>query len=265
MALPCILVTRPEPEASAWAQQLRQRGLNAQALPLILIAPPRRIAPAPTGPWRALMFVSGHAVQHFFAGSPANAQALRPARAWAPGPGTARALLTAGVSAAEIDTPAHDARQFDSEHLWQVVQHQIRPADRVLIVRGIDCPEEAPPSSDLAALRRGSGREWLADRIRQAGGEVDYQVVYERRPPVAEPALLSRARAAAEDGSVWLFSSSEAVRNLQACLPELDWHGATALVTHPRIGEAATAAGFGRVLGTRPALDEVVASIESGS
>ena len=62
---------------------------------------------------------------------------------------------------------------------------------------------------------------------------------------------------------MWLFSSSEAIANLRQCLPSLDWHAARALVTHPRIGEAARAAGFGHVTDTRPTLAAVAASIES--
>ena len=69
--------------------------------------------------------------------------------------------------------------------------------------------------------------------------------------------------AAAADGALWLFSSSEAITNLCQCLPGTDWSAARALVTHPRIGDAARAAGFGAVHDTRPTLEAVAASIES--
>ena len=46
-------------------------------------------------------------------------------------------------------------------------------------------------------------------------------------------------------------------------LPDQDWGQARALVTHPRIAQAARAAGFGSVQECRPALADVVASIES--
>jgi uroporphyrinogen-III synthase len=74
---------------------------------------------------------------------------------------------------------------------------------------------------------------------------------------------LQLARAAATDGAVWLFSSSEAVANLQACLPGQDWGAARALTTHGRIAEAARAAGFGVVREARPALADILASLES--
>ena len=65
------------------------------------------------------------------------------------------------------------------------------------------------------------------------------------------------------DGSLWLFSSSEAVANLCAALPSQDWSSARALATHPRIADAARRAGFGRVDATAASLEAVVRSLES--
>jgi uroporphyrinogen-III synthase len=62
---------------------------------------------------------------------------------------------------------------------------------------------------------------------------------------------------------VWLFSSSEAVANLQSLLPDQSWQQARAVATHPRIAQAARTAGFGVVCESRPILGAVVASIES--
>ena len=86
---------------------------------------------------------------------------------------------------------------------------------------------------------------------------------YRRLPPRLDAARQARARSAAADGALWLFSSSEAIGNLLQCLPGTDWSAARALVTHPRIGEAARQAGFGAVVDTRPTLEAVAASIES--
>ena len=54
-----------------------------------------------------------------------------------------------------------------------------------------------------------------------------------------------------------------AVRHLQQCLPGQGWQRARAIATHPRIAEAALAAGFGAVHGARPTLEAVAASIKS--
>ncbi|HRL37460.1 MAG TPA: uroporphyrinogen-III synthase, partial [Ottowia beijingensis] len=95
------------------------------------------------------------------------------------------------------------------------------------------------------------------------GAQVDQVAAYRRLPPQLSAAQQARARAAAADGALWLFSSSEAITNLCQCLPGTDWSAARALVTHPRIGDAARAAGFGAVHDTRPTLEAVAASIES--
>lgn len=82
-------------------------------------------------------------------------------------------------------------------------------------------------------------------------------------------AQLQRARVASTDGSVWLFSSAEAVANLVQ-MPEMagmDWRHARAVATHPRIVQAVQAAGWGVVVASRPALKDIrdtLASIESG-
>ena len=110
---------------------------------------------------------------------------------------------------------------------------------------------------------QGAGRDWLASRLREAGAEVELLAVYERQLPVWTAQQLDLARQAASDGSLWLFSSSEAVANLQQLLPQQKWHSGLALTTHERIASKALSAGFGRVLHSRPSLDDVVASIES--
>jgi uroporphyrinogen-III synthase len=156
------------------------------------------------------------------------------------------ALCRAGVPAAQIDAPAADARQFDSEALWAAVGRQPWQGRRVLIVRG----------QGTAAA---PGRDWLAQQLLAAGAQVDFVAVYQRRAPVFTAPQRQLLAAAARDGSVWLFSSSEAV----AHLPPQDWSRARAVATHPRIAEAVRAAGWGVVAESRPALEDIVASIES--
>jgi len=259
-----VLVTRPEPEAGQWVQALAARHIAAAALPLIAIGPPPdpealAAAQARLGEYAALMFVSGNAARHFFASNVALALIQKPfeaikTRVWAPGPGTAAVLGALGVPAARIDQPAADAAQFDSESLWQSVGADLRPGQRVLVVRGGE-------DGDSAA---GSGRDWLSERVRAAGGAVDFVVAYTRGAPEFGPDALALARhGAAPGGPLWLLSSSQALRHLRAALPGQSWAGARALATHPRIAEAARSAGFCQVFECRPALEDVAASIES--
>ncbi len=268
--MPRVIVTRPAREAAHWVQQLGQHGIAAAALPLIAIGPhtdptaQRALAQArkQLDQYRALMFVSGNAVVYFFESNwplapDGKALAAINLRAWSPGPGTARALQQAGVPPSHIDGPAADAAQFDSEALWQQVSAQIRPGDRVLIVRG--------RSDGVHETSQGSGRDWLARQIEAAGGQVEFVVAYQRGAPQFTDAEVALAQQAACDGSVWLLSSSEAVAHLAQALPTVDWSAAEALATHPRIAQAARAAGFGTVRECRPALEDVVASIESAA
>jgi len=259
-----VIVTRPVADAQHWVHELRQAGFAAEALPLIDIA-----AALDTGAlaraWQTLdryaacMFVSGNAVAYFFK-SPF-ASGLPPTlRLMAPGPGTVAALLAAGVPSAQVDAPGADAEQFDSEALWAVAGRRDWRGKRVLVVRG-----ESP---DTAGGAVSSGRDWIARQWEAAGAQVDFVGVYQRRAPQFSEAQLARARAASKDGSVWLFSSSEALANLthQPALAGVDWRGARAVATHPRIVDAVRAAGWGVVVASRPALTDIretLASIES--
>jgi len=259
-----VVVTRPEPEAARWVEALRARGWAAEAWPLLRIADPQgtdereRLAH-----WRkawasqdALMFVSAAAVQRFFADtvSPDSGHT----RFWAPGPGTARALSQAlwplGIGEDRIDMPARDAAQFDSEHLWPVVAEQAQPGRRLLVVRGASA---GGSDGNLP----GQGREWLIDRCRSAGVEVEACVAYRRERLSPGPGDFGRLRDFSGRGQVWLISSSEALQALQGHWPL--GARAAALVTHPRIAEAARLLGFAEVVLCRPALADVMRTLES--
>lgn len=259
-----VIVTRPKRDADRWVLDLSARGFKAMALPLIEVGPvehPEELVEV----WQRLanyagvMFVSGNAVEHFFALKPSLAlsfigNSTIKTRAWATGPGTANALLRAGVAPQWLDTPAPDAGQFDSEALWRVVQSQVRQGDRVLIVRGGD-------SATGGGAGQGLGRDWFANRLAAAGAVAEFAVSYQRHAPIFSDQQQALARQAATDGSVWLFSSSEAVVNLTVRLPGQTWGSARALATHPRIAAAAKSAGFGVVGECRPTLTDVAASL----
>lgn len=273
---PPVLVTRPAAEAALWVADLQARGIPAEALPLIDIAPvpdlsAARACWASLNRYAALMFVSGNAVAQFFAARPASLLDALPAelRFMAPGPGTAQRLLAAGVPASQIDTPPADAAQFDSQTLWQQVGHRAWAGRQVLIVRG----QSAGQAGDaLAAEAAAPGRDWLARRLTDSGATVEFLCAYQRQPPQLDAASTDRIQRSQHDGSVWLFSSSEALGYLQQNLRELDlgsgeggadWAEARAIATHPRIAQAAREAGWGVVIESRPALADIVASIES--
>jgi uroporphyrin-3 C-methyltransferase len=246
-----VIVTRPPAQAAGWVAQLRQRGVDAVALPLIGIAPAADAAPLHAA-WQALagtalvVFVSPNAVEHFFAARPAGAAWPETARAGSTGPGTSAALRAAGVPAAQIAEPAADAPSFDSEALWARIAGDDWQGRRVLVVRGED------------------GRDWLAAELRRRGAEVGFVAAYRRLPPAldAEGRALLQAAQAEPARHLWLFSSSEAIGHLKALAPAADWSAAGAFASHPRIAETARAAGFGRVDLVSPDADAVAAFVQ---
>lgn len=269
---PRIIVTRPAHEAAQWLAWLHAAGWPAQAWPLIDIGPApdeaalaQRRAELCQGGYDAAMFVSPQAVRGFFGDDSATGCAW-PAdvRAWAPGPGTARALQAAGVPLQAIDAPAPDAPQFDSEALWTQVAFQVRPGHRLLLVRGLSQTAADAPPTPATAGQQGHGRDWLAQRCQAQGGAVVYGVAYQRRAPVWDAARCAQALQALQDGSVWLLSSSEALAHLAALLPAASapWARMRALATHPRIAQAAQALGVGAVHTSRPAWPDVRRSLE---
>ena len=256
-ALPCLLVTRPQPQADEWVGRLQALGLQAGALPLLGIA-----APADAGPvqaaWQRLvqipaafdvvMLVSPSAVERFFAQRPAGSVWPPQVIAAGTGPGTRRALLRAGVPESALLTPPEAAGQFDSEALWGVLASRMHwPGRSVLVVRGE------------------GGRDWLADTLRQHGAQLHFVEAYRRTAPVPDAAglaLLHRALAQPE-AHCWLFSSSQAVAHLLDLAPAARWAGGSALASHARIAEAARRLGFGQVRQVAPSPEAVAALLRN--
>lgn len=238
------IVTRPAAQAAVWVEALRSRGVQAQALPLIGIAPAVDGA-AVSAAWTQLrgaalvMFVSANAVEQFFAARPPNIDWPLDVAAGSTGPGTTAALRAAGV--VRVVEPAPESLQFDSEALWARVASWPWQGSKVMVVRG----EE--------------GRDWLAQQLTAAGAEVSFVGAYRRLAPVwDEQAQAVIGNALAEPRNcTWLFSSSEAVGHLARLAPGASWQASSALASHPRIAQAAQQAGFGRVDHVGPSIAAV--------
>jgi uroporphyrinogen-III synthase len=247
MTKPTLVLTRPRPQCAAWLARLAALGQPAVALPLIEILPAHDPNPVRAA-WAALpetdlaVFVSPNAVAHFFAHAGG--------RTWPPhvlaacvGPGSAQALAAHGVPAANIVQPADDAASLDSEHLWQQLE-----------------PRRGWSGAHALLLRGDGGRDWLAQRLVEAGAFVQAIAVYHRSGPqwdAAERAVLAQVLAHPQ-GFVWLFSSAEAVGHLAG----QPLKGQRAIATHARIAEAAVAVGFAPVVLTRPDPEAVTRALE---
>jgi len=246
-----VLVTRPAAQGVVWVERLRERGIAAESLPLIEIEgiddpAPLHEAWRSLGERRLVVFVSANAVEQFFAARPASLALPEGVDAAAPGPGTADALRAAGWPAGTIVSPPADAAQFDSEALWARLRGRDWRGARVLVVRG------------------DGGRDWLAERLVDAGAQVDAVSAYRRVAPSFAGAARERLEAAVASGDVvWLFSSSEAIANLVRAAASDRWSGARAIATHPRIAARARSLGFGVVVEAGATIDAVVACIQS--
>ncbi len=252
-----LIVTRPAAQAQAWLQDLQAAGHDALSLPLIDIHPVADPAPLQAAwqrwdSWQAVMFVSAQAVQMFFAQRPATTLASNATVCWATGPGTRQALLRAGVPQTCVISPPEDAAQFDSEALWQVVKNSVQGHAPVLIVRGGDA---------LDGAAQGAGRDWLAQQLQDQGVPVAWLVAYQRAVPNWTLAQQQLARTAAHDGSLWLLTSSQAVKHLSVLMPQQDWSQALALATHERVAFVAHQLGFGQCEVIRPSLSDLLAHL----
>ncbi len=246
-----VIVTRPLAQARPWVDALLAAGIDAIALPLIEIVAVDDLQPLRAA-WQQLhnnalvMFVSANAVLHFFAAKPAGTIWPAGLAAGSTGPGTSTALLDADVPQVDIVQPA-TAEPLDSESLWAELRRRDWHRRRALIVRGE------------------GGRDWLADQLRGAGAEVDFLAAYRRRAPrldLAAQAIVAAAQARPQT-HCWLFSSAEAVGHLHKLTSGTDWSTSNAVASHPRIADAARAAGFARVQVVDGRFDNVLAALAS--
>ena len=250
-----VLVTRPAAQAGPWVDRLRQHAIDAHALPLIGIAPAPDEA-AVRAAWQrlsvlgAVVFVSPNAVEQFFALRPAGATWPAGLLAATPGPGTDAVLQRFGVPAALRVQPDAASAQFDSVSLWEQLRGRAWSKVAVLIVRG------------------DGGRDWLADRLREAGAEVQFLCAYQRSAPALSADEQRLLHEALSDPArhLWFFSSSESIDHLERIVAASagagDWAHARAIATHPRIAERARRLGFGEVVECRPSVEAVVSAIE---
>ncbi|HEV3426355.1 MAG TPA: fused uroporphyrinogen-III synthase HemD/membrane protein HemX [Paraburkholderia sp.] len=248
-----VVITRPAGQSDALGTLLSARGLKPLEFPLIAIAPvrddtPLREALGALDRYALVVFVSPNAIDRAF-------ECYRSISSIWPhalpigvvGPASVAALARHGVSAPDhrvvspTGTADEEPARFDSESLYAALEKTLGEnafaGKRVLIVRG------------------DGGREWLADRLREAGAEVEAVAAYRRivpEPPIgawtAVHTLLEGAPHA------WLVTSSEGVRNLDELAREhltageiVELRHAHLVAPHPRIAETARSLGFDRI------------------
>jgi len=251
-----VLVTRPGEAGESLSAALREAGQRALWWPTFDL-----LAPEQPEPLRALLrhlaefdlvvFVSPAAVRGLAAHDLGSGWPAGTAIA-AAGPSTlalARSLLP-GAATARIAGLASGAQESGSEALWEGLQTEAALPRRVLIVRAE------------------SGREWLGERLREAGCRVEYASVYRRvvhMPDQAQAAALA-ARCSAGDCAACVLTSSESVgaldRQLEGLAEVRAWlRQGLALCSHSRVMHAVRAAGYARVIECQPTVDSVLQAL----
>ncbi|WER45208.1 fused uroporphyrinogen-III synthase HemD/membrane protein HemX [Cupriavidus sp. WKF15] len=268
MPRPTVVVTRPAGQSRQLTEALQAAGLDVLGFPLLAIGPaaddaPLRAALARLGEFALVVFVSPNAIQYALdalASVQGNAMAQWPSGVPVAvvGPASVTALAERGITApdhrviapagagcnATNGVAAGEEARFDSEALWAQLDPAALRGRAVLIVRG------------------NGGRDWLGDRMREAGAEVTAVEAYQRNLP--EPSAMQWQ--AVRDGlgagaapQAWLLTSSEAVRNLdtlarQNLSPQelATLKQVQCIAPHARIAEQAEALGFTRILRAAP-------------
>jgi len=183
-----VLVTRPAGQAQSLCYRIESAGGHVFKMPLLQVqANPS--APELDLAADLLIFVSPAAVEFCTRGISKARITGYSGTVAAPGPGTARRLREAGFR--NVMAPGGAS---NSEELVKSLASFPLAQRRVLIVRGQ------------------SGRELLADRLRECGAQVEYLAAYRRSPaPLDENTITAWLKA---PGAVALITSVDALLSL---------------------------------------------------
>lgn len=160
------------------------------------------------------------------------------------------ALKNHGIGLEENPTPIiipKNNENWDSEGLWQELQalQWNWQKKKVVIFKGE------------------GGRDWLADTLTKAGAAVEAISTYSRVPLDLDNPAWHLVREMDLSKSLWLLTSSEAVRYLGEVMKDQfiqNLNAASALCPHHNIADAAELIGFGEVFTSEPGDEALIKS-----
>lgn len=160
------------------------------------------------------------------------------------------ALKNHGIGLEENPTPIiipKNNENWDSEGLWQDLQalQWNWQKKKVVIFKGE------------------GGRDWLADTLTKAGAAVEAISTYSRVPLDLDNPAWHLVREMDLSKSLWLLTSSEAVRYLGEVMKDQftqNLNAASALCPHHNIADAAELIGFGEVFTSEPGDEALIKS-----
>ncbi len=252
-----VVITRPRAQAEPLAARLAAAGVSVHVFPLLDIQPLANTGDLETcmarlTDYAMVAFVSPNAVDaafRFIAQWPAAVIAA------VVGQGSRQALARHGVTEinAQLAYPV-DPHRTDSETLLDVLDLEALRGRKALIVRAE------------------TGRELLADRLREAGIQVDKVAAYRRGALPLDDARRAQLVDLIAAEADWVITSSEALRHLQQDVLQVGGAGGCTtllarrlIVPHQRIAETARDLGFTQVILTDSGDEALIAAIQSRS
>ncbi|MBL8447790.1 MAG: uroporphyrinogen-III synthase [Zoogloeaceae bacterium] len=243
----CVAVTRPIAQAEGLVKAIESEGGTVLRFPVFEIAavdPPTDLEAAcrDLDTFDLAFFVSANAVAHAV-------DFVRQRRSWPSqlAVATVGKASEAALNSRGFPTVIAPSEGFDSEAVLRLPAFQV----------------EAVAGKQVVIFRGDGGRELLAEALLARGAAVRLVTAYHRRRPDGDPApLVAAAQAGVLDAL--LLTSSEGVRNLRAMVGARDWAVFAPIfvvVPHPRIAEAARAAGLDRVVTCGPGNEAIVATL----
>ena len=265
MSAKTIVITRPSVQArqllEALQASLLKSGIAAANSPQILSLPLLTIVPKGDGGLARqitqalqsadlVIFVSPNAIECTMRLLEQSWQDLSdsPIPIGVMGGSSVSALKNHGIGIESTPTEVifpQDNTNWDSEGLWTKLQtlNWDWLAKKVVIFKGE------------------GGRDWLAETLNSAGARVEAISVYARIPLDLNSPAWKDIHEMDFAQSLWLLTSSEAVRYLGQTKLPLDL--ATAICPHRNIADAAEKVGFGEVLICEPGDDALIAASQA--
>ena len=250
-----VVITRPRQQAGKLAAMVTAIGREAVLLPLLEIFPladqtELQRTLAGLARYAMVAFVSPNAIDAAFAhiGRWPDGVAIAVL-----GHGSRVALGRHGLDGANatIISP-QDPSRSDSENLLATLDLAALNGREVLIVRGE------------------TGRELMADGLREAGAIVTTVAAYRRSVPALTPALQHQLLCLLDGDNDWIITSSEALRGLLALVEQLGSPNAVSkmqqqhvIVPHARIGETAKTLGLTRLTLCGSGDERLLAALQS--
>ena len=252
-----VVITRPLAQAGLLAQRVAAIGRDAVMFPLLEIHPlsnPAELHAAlhDLTAYAMVAFVSPNAINAAFSVVPGWPRDIVFAIM---GEGSRAALAHHGVTSANAHIVGpRDAPRTDSQTLLEALDLGALKGKCVLIIRGE------------------TGREFLADRLRDAGVQVTQVAAYRRVAPTMDQARRAQLRTLLDAKCDWIVTSSEALEILMRMAQQVADGGGVVkmqqqkiIVPHVRIEETARALGFIDITLTGSGDEHLLAALQSQS